>query len=261
MIKIRVMGPMVLVSVLALAACDPRIPDSAAGIGDDTSPFNAPPEIEPGTTLDGYPLVPGGHLSAEAARGTNANWQDPRPNAGNTRVAAVQTSDDIARETAAALSTVRANSGQAPIEASPANPAPVVVGNPGLSDENDFAAVAARQTIESDAERLARQRAQYQQVTPTLLPDRPVDTGPNIVNYALSTTHSKGTRVYSRTGINMVARSRRNCAEYASSELAQLAFLEMGGPKRDRRALDPDGDGYACGWDPRPYRSAVRGHQ
>ena len=32
------------------------------------------------------------------------------------------------------------------------------------------------------------------------------------------------------------------------------AFLEAGGPKRDRKGLDPDGDGFACAWDPRPFR-------
>ncbi len=37
--------------------------------------------------------------------------------------------------------------------------AAVDVNNPGISDEQDFEAVAGRETIESDAERLARQRA------------------------------------------------------------------------------------------------------
>ena len=36
----------------------------------------------------------------------------------------------------------------------------------GISDEQDFAAVAARETIESDKERLARNRAQYQVIRP-----------------------------------------------------------------------------------------------
>lgn len=249
----RVPAILVAVSAIALVACSPQVPDSAAGVGDATSPFNAPPEVEAGRTLNGDPLVPATQISDESTA-TNTNWQQPRPSGG----AAASANDDIARETAAALSAAGQNSGRAPLEASPSNPAPALVGNPNLSDENSFEAVSARQTIESDAERIARQRAQYRVVTPTAVPDRPEDLAPNIVRYALSTSNPRGQRIYSRTGINLQARSARNCAEYPSADLAQTAFLEMGGPKRDRKALDPDGDGYACGWDPAPFRAAVR---
>ena len=164
------------------------------------------------------------------------------------------------KETAAALRASQTNSGQAPVEAAPSNPAPQLVGNPGLSDENSFEAVSARQSIESDAARLQEQRSQYQQVQPTALPQQSGSTSPNIVKYALSTSHPVGTKLYSRAGVNLKARSARNCAGFASAELAQIAFLEAGGPRRDRKALDPDGDGYACGWDPSPYRLALRGN-
>ncbi len=30
-----------------------------------------------------------------------------------------------------------------------------------------------------------------------------------------------------------------------------------GGPERDQFGIDPDGDGYACRWDPSPFRKAV----
>ena len=36
---------------------------------------------------------------------------------------------------------------------------------------------------------------------------------------------------------------------------AQRAFLAAGGPDQDRLGLDPDGDGFVCGWSPLPYRS------
>ncbi len=253
------------VSLLALAACGPQVPDSAAGIGDDTSPFNAPPSVETGQTLNGDPLVPAGRIANEGA-GNTINWQDPLPaptyGGGTTQVASSGnvggSNDDIAREAAAAIAASSRNSGQSPVEASPSNPAPSLQGHAGISDENDFAAVSSRQTIESDAERLQRQRAQYQVVQPTAVPDRPSDLSPNIVRYALSTSNPRGQRIYSRAGLNLKARSQRNCAEYASPDLAQMDFLESGGPKRDRKALDPDGDGYACGWDPAPFRAAVR---
>ncbi|MFV1602375.1 MULTISPECIES: hypothetical protein [unclassified Phaeobacter] len=219
-------------SLVLLAACQPPVPESGPEAGFGSSPFDRAPAT--GTTINGDPLVP------------------------PVRVAAAGSSDDIARETAAALAAARGNSGTAPIEASPSNPAPALAGNPRISDENDFDAVASRQSIESDAERLARQRAQYQVVSPTAVPERSGDRDPNIVRYALSTSNPRGQRIYSRSGFNLAARSSRNCAGFASPELAQIAFLEAGGPKRDRQALDPDGDGYACGWDPAPYRLAVQ---
>jgi N-acetylmuramoyl-L-alanine amidase len=66
-----------------------------------------------------------------------------------------------------------------------------VTGNPTLSDEQDFDAVSARETIESDAERLARLRAEYQVVDPGALPERASGTGPNIVAFAL-VHHERG---------------------------------------------------------------------
>ena len=130
--------------------------------------------------------------------------------------------------------------------------------NAAISDEQSFEAVASRETIESDAERLERQRAQFQTVAPEALPERTGSAGPNIVEFALATTHAIGQPVYKR-GRTSPARTERNCADYPSPDRAQIAFLEMGGPDRDRRGLDPDGDGFACGWDPRPFRAARGG--
>lgn len=131
--------------------------------------------------------------------------------------------------------------------------------NPDISDEQDFDAVSARQTIESDAARLERLRQEYRVIQPTAVPERSGDTGPNIVAFALATSHPRGQQVYRRTGR---APSREEllirCAAYVSNDAAQRAFLEQGGPERDRRGLDPDGDGYACLWDPTPFRAARR---
>lgn len=244
-------------SLSALSACSPRVPDSAAGVGLDNDPFAAAPAA--GTTIYGEPLVPPSRVSSEPLPGA-ATSISPAPRYAGTSTTSSTGSSDIAAETAAALRASQSNSGRAPLEASPSNPAPQLVGNPGLSDENSFEAVSARQTIESDAARLQQQRSQYQQVQPTALPSQSGARSPNIVKYALSTSHPVGTKLYSRAGINLKSRSARNCAGFSSAELAQLAFLEAGGPQRDRKVLDPDGDGYACGWDPRPYRLAVRGN-
>ncbi len=123
-----------------------------------------------------------------------------------------------------------------------------------ISDENDFDAVAERETIASDAARLAQMRAQYQQIEPRSLPTRSGAAQPNIVAYALATTTPVGERVYPRIGLNILSRHERNCRSYASADQAQIDFLSRGGPKSDRRGLDPDGDGYACDWDPARYR-------
>ena len=135
---------------------------------------------------------------------------------------------------------------------------PLIIGNAGISDQNDFGAVSSRLSIESDADRLAQNRSQYQQIEPTAVPTREGTAGPNVVSYALSTTNPLGNRIYSRTGINLRAKSSRNCAGYRSADLAQQAFLDAGGPKRDRLYLDADGDGYACDWDPILYQHAVQ---
>ncbi len=143
-------------------------------------------------------------------------------------------------------------------EAGSAPTASVSVNNPGISDEQDFGAVAERESIQSDRERLEAQREAYRVIPPEPIA-RPGDTGPNIVAYAINTTNGVGEQVYSRSGFNAQNRFLRNCAKYPSSDLAQRDFLERGGPQRDRLGLDPDGDGFACYWDPAPFRSARGG--
>jgi len=119
-------------------------------------------------------------------------------------------------------------------------------------------AVGNARSIQDDAQLIAQNRAQYQVVQPDALPERSGNTGPNIVKYALETSHPKGQKLYTRVGINKQAKFQRNCAKYNSADQAQTDFLAQGGPRRDRMGLDPDGDGYACAWDPRPFRAAVQ---
>ena len=147
-----------------------------------------------------------------------------------------------------------------PLEASPSNPQPVLANNPGLSDDQSFAAVSSRETIESDAERRAQQAAALQVVMPSALPQRPSDTGPNIVEYALNAPNRKGQEWYSRWIFAGRSKFQRNCATYNSPDAAQRDFLARGGPDKDSRGLDPDGDGFACGWDPAPFLLAEGGN-
>ena len=126
-----------------------------------------------------------------------------------------------------------------------------------LSDENDFEAVSERQSIESDAERVEKNRALYVLIEPTSLPRRPGSNVPSIVEYALKTTNPVGTQLYSRQFASKT-RFDWNCAKYSSQSAAQEAFLVWGGPRVDPKGIDPDGDGFACYWDPKPFRSVLK---
>ena len=167
---------------------------------------------------------------------------------------AIAEAEAEAGETAGAASTPSPVTTGAPTAPPPLPTAPR--GTPGMSDEQSFDAVAARETIESDAERLARMQAERVEIAPTTLPTRAGDR-PSIVAFALETTHSAGTRIYTRNPLNR-GRHAESCRAFRAPDLAQEWFLANGGPTRDRRALDPDGDGFACDWNPDIYRAAAR---
>lgn len=146
----------------------------------------------------------------------------------------------------------------APVPAAPAPLAPAAPRPAGISDEQDFDAVAARESIESDAERIARNRAQYQEVAPGALPERTNDGPSPIIDYALNAPNRLGESIYRRSGLSL-SDNRRACGKYGSPAEAQEAFLKRGGPNRDPLNLDPDGDGFACTWDPTPFQAVRSG--
>lgn len=207
---------------MGLVACSPSVPNSAPPVGFD-------------------------RIDAERLR----PQRDRRLETPSTITAPPPVGDPIKDAANAALAA--SNSGQVPLQASPTNPKPG--GHADISNENDFAAVTAQRDIRSDAARIAAVRAQRQVITPTALAPRG-KSGPNIVEFALRTSNQPGQKLYSR-GYRRAGRTAQACAAYASPDQAQIAFLAAGGPERDREGLDPDGDGFACGWDPRPFR-AVR---
>jgi hypothetical protein len=221
-----------LVAAIGLAACDTQVPDSGAGVGfSDYAQY----ELE--------------RAQREASLGGSAVTGP----AGGT----VPAPEGISQSELAAAGIGTADPGRTQgVQAQPGNPEPVVLNNPGISDEQDFGAVADRETIESDAQRRAAQAAAYEVIAPTAVPTRSGGAGPNIVAFALQTTNLKGQAVYTRAGIAGQSRFQRNCAKYTSPDEAQRDFLSRGGPERDPRGIDPDGDGFACAWDPAPYRTA-----
>ena len=78
---------------------------------------------------------------------------------------------------------------------------------------------------------------------------------PVLVRYAHQEQQNPGSNVYKRTG-GSVLDAGRTCSGYASADIAQRAFIAAGGPILDPKGMDPDGDGFVCGWDPRPVRNA-----
>lgn len=252
----------------AMAACTSSVPDSGAGVGFNdynsylreqaaSAPRAATPvtPVAPFGTAMAPATAPAGGFSPDLAAAAIDRATGAAPLSATTPQPVV-IGDPMTQGAGTAVAAFDPNDPNRPRGNAPATIAPqageMVHNNTGISDEQDFAAVSQRETIESDAERLARNRAQYTVIQPTAVPER-TETGPNIVAYALSTTHNPGTQVHSRSSLRFTD-PMAACARYASPDLAQQAFLAAGGPERDRRGLDPDGDGFACAWDPRPFR-------
>lgn len=238
---------MMALALTGIAACQPVVPDSGAGVGfGDYSEYQQQREAQLAGRASAVPAAP--MVTSQPLDGTGtANAADPASDA-----------EALAAEASAAIARAGSNSGQQPLDASPSNPAPVAVNQMGISQENDFDAVGEQRSIASDRALIEENRANYTQVQPEALPARS-NTGPNIVAYALQTSHAVGQQQYRRTNFGGASRYERNCAGYPSPDLAQTDFLKSGGPERDRKGLDPDGDGYACSWDPRPFRKAAGG--
>lgn len=132
-------------------------------------------------------------------------------------------------------------------------PVAITPGGDGTITDNSFETVTARESIESDA---ARVNALSQStVVLEAEPIRESNDGVNLAAFARSTNNRLGQRVYSRTGSRSSAAAARTCRRYPSPDAAQRAFLARGGPQRDPLNIDPDGDGFVCGWSPEPFRN------
>lgn len=158
--------------------------------------------------------------------------------------------------TAAAPAAAPALNAPAAVAAAPAPGAVPAAGTLGISDEQDFSAVSSRETIETDKARIEANKAQYTVIAPTALPEREGESVSVVVEYVLSAPNGLGQVMYDRPATKAEA-TQKACARYPTDEKAQEAFLKSGGPKRDPKKLDPDGDGYACGFDPTPFRQAA----
>ncbi|MEH6836241.1 MULTISPECIES: hypothetical protein [Falsihalocynthiibacter] len=211
-----------MIALLGLVACQSGVPDSGVGF-DDFEGYN----YNTAQALQGSP-VQAGVISDEDVGSSNISLA--------LEEAVKQTPD---------------------LNGAPSQPQ---ASRTGISDEQSFKAVAARETIASDAERLAEQRAQYQVINPTALPSRTsTSSATAVIAFALGTTNSVGESIYARSGRYSQEKYTKACSKYLTSNDAQEAFLQNGGPQKDSKGIDPDGDGFACAWTPAPFRAARRG--
>ncbi|HSG35983.1 MAG TPA: hypothetical protein VLA27_00950 [Paracoccaceae bacterium] len=228
--KVLMMGA----AIAALSACVQEIPDSGAGVGfGDYTSYQE-------------------QLARQEAALAQVSVSDQTASTGtisSEELAALGIGPSSEPATATSSTTTTSTASSEPVQSEP-------ISNGGISDEQEFSAVAERETIESDAARLAANAAQYQVAEVTALPVRDGDEGPNIVEYALNAPNKLGQPWYSRIQLFSQTRFETNCAKYNTPDDAQRDFLLNGGPERDPMGLDPDGDGFACGWDPEPFRLA-----
>lgn len=98
---------------------------------------------------------------------------------------------------------------------------------------------------------LAEARSQLVVVQPGPLPPQ---SNVNVALFAKQTTNTVGQSVYPRT-VGARVSGVGNCGRFRDADAAQRAFLSGGGPERDRYGIDPDGDGFACSFNPAPYRA------
>lgn len=203
-----------LISPLALAACAPSVPNSAAGVGFQDYDSYA---VQRDAALNGAPAVAPG---AQPIAGAPGSGFDP-----NRIGAAI---DAAATPGVAGSGAVIGGAG---IPATP--PVPVT----------PYAAAPVAPAAATP-------------VAPSALPTR-AGGRPNLVQYALTTSNAVGQPAHDRSSLQLRDPAKA-CAAFSSADQAQAAFLDAGGPAKDRKGLDPDGDGFACGWDPTPFRDAVR---
>ncbi len=75
----------------------------------------------------------------------------------------------------------------------------------------------------------------------------------NVAKFARDTKHKIGVKIFTRI-IYSIYNNWNECSKFKTKDDAQRKFLSNGGPYKDKFNLDPDGDGFACEWDPEIYR-------
>lgn len=229
----------ILGGVLALSGCISTIPDSGPAARREAELRGQ--SIVPPSAQDVLPTTPD----------TLANPSPPGAPLNATGTALPGSTDALSAPTINADGTVGSN---------PSVPAPPMPGDGSGQSAGAVIGAEAMQALNQSAPADGTATAPTGTVpAPAPIAQMPISdqdsSGPNLAAYALSVHNRPGESVYKRGGIHLTS-SDKACAKYVSADQAQIAFLAAGGPQKDRLNLDPDGDGFACGWDPTPFQAA-----
>lgn len=225
-------APLLVLAGMLLAGCQPDVPNSGAGVGFGTyEDYLRQRESQlKGSATPAQTATP----PADGGYGTSGYGATPVTSAAGiaaaqgttgTDAAATGGSGSIGADTLAALRATAPAGDSAPAE----TVAPVVAATSSVG-------------------------APLNAMSPAAMPAGG-GAGPNLAAYALAAKNAPGQSVWPRGGLRLSS-SDKACKKYLSPDLAQMAFLQRGGPQKDPLNLDPDGDGFACGWDPRPFQAA-----
>jgi hypothetical protein len=229
---------LVILALCVVVGCSPEIPDSGAGVGfGDYGTFMRDRDRQ---AVRPASIVPPPQVVSLPPRNTGQVAQPFAP----VQMAPVQT---------AILQSGPIGQGSRPLP-------PVTIPQPqttapGPVTTQDFQAIASGGAGFGTTSFPAPAQGTVEMVAPSALPTRPADM-PNIIEYALNARNGVGEKVWRRSPLTM-QNTDRNCRSFVNSDLAQEEFLRRGGPARDQQNLDPDGDGFACWWDPAPFRAAA----
>ncbi|MEM8788201.1 MAG: hypothetical protein AAGE76_08055 [Pseudomonadota bacterium] len=263
-----------IAAIAALAACDRTNPAGGIGYFDPPpAPRFVPPE--PGAVprtapapLAGTPgIAPIGTVVVQSPTDGPFPTQTPVANAAGAALADTQVAGtsaatggdanaaSLAQDVTAALAaTPLPGTGEGGLQ--PAMPGASDIGIDPNDDSIDLNASSQEvQVRERTAAQQRRDAAQQQLVVVQPEPVPQVDVSANIVQFSRQTTHPVGVRVYNRPAFRDRLQARATCRQFANDDEAQRQFLANGGPNTDRFNIDPDGDGFACRFDPEKYRS------
>lgn len=243
-----------LASALVLAACEPNVPDRPGGVGfGDYQSYMA----QRASGQSGA-VAPASGYGTGTGMAAPMNATDLQPAPLTTPVAggtpSVSPGAPLPASILAAVNQVDGGgadtAGMVPTEVPPADLRLDPTGqNGGYTAPGQFAAASDVMS----APVATPMSAPVAQARPA--PVASGAKGAELVDYALSATNAVGQSVWERGTVKLASHDRA-CAKYPGNDLAQAAFLKRGGPERDPLNLDPDGDGFACAWDPRPFQQA-----
>lgn len=256
-----------MTAILSVAACSQE-PAGGRGPFDPPEPpkVNAPIFATPGTQdfqpfPDAFPQSrppvtpqnPADQLANDVT--TTLRSTPPPPGTAGSIVPQTNTGQTPVRPTSAAPSSAAPTTTANAAPTDPNAPLPDDIGiNPNDQSINLNLSTQEEQKRQREIAEQRRQAARDRLVVaePEAVPE--VNVNANVVKFAKETTHPKGTKLYNRPAFRDRAQSASVCRRFGSADEAQRQFLANGGPTTDRYNLDPDGDGFACKFDPERYR-------